>query len=192
MAHGLLLAAGAGRRMGLPKALVTAPDGVPWLLTSVRALAEGGCDAVTVVLGASAEEAAALLADSPVEVIVAADWENGMGASLAAGLRHLGALDQRPDAALVHLVDLPDVGPAVIRRVLGAGEQLPSAASTEVLRRAAYRAVPGHPVLLGRAHWAGILDSATGDQGARSYLASHDVALVECGNLATGDDVDHA
>ena len=31
---------------------------------------------------------------------------------------------------------------------------------------------------------------ASGDAGARDYLAGHDAALVECGDLATGADVD--
>ena len=63
--HGLLLAAGAGSRMGMPKALVRADDGEPWLVRGVRTLVEGGCAQVTVVLGASAEEALPLLEGAP-------------------------------------------------------------------------------------------------------------------------------
>ena len=58
------------------------------------------------------------------------------------------------------------------------------------LLRAAYDGVPGHPVLIGRDHWAGVVEGATGDRGARDYLAAHDTVLVECGDLATGADVD--
>ena len=58
------------------------------------------------------------------------------------------------------------------------------------LARAAYDGVPGHPVLLGRDHWAGVNAAATGDRGARDYLATADVVLVECGDLASGRDVD--
>ena len=32
--------------------------------------------------------------------------------------------------------------------------------------------------------------AAAGDRGARDYLAAHEVVLVECGDLATGADVD--
>ncbi|NUT35078.1 MAG: nucleotidyltransferase family protein, partial [Hamadaea sp.] len=48
------------------------------------------------------------------------------------------------------------------------------------------------PVLLGRKHWAGVRASATGDRGAREYLKAHaaEVALVECGDIADGRDVD--
>ena len=35
-----------------------------------------------------------------------------------------------------------------------------------------------------------IAERRSGDPGARDYLATHDAALVECGDLATGPDVD--
>lgn len=179
--HGLLLAAGAGRRMGTPKALVRDDDGTAWLARSVAALLDGGCPAVTVVLGAAADEARALVPTGPVEAVVADDWAEGMGASLRTGL---AALPAGPDVVVVSLVDLPDVDARVVRRVVAAGDH-PGA-----LARAAYDGVPGHPVLLGRDHWAGVAASATGDAGARDYLRPREVALVECGDLATGRDVD--
>jgi CTP:molybdopterin cytidylyltransferase MocA len=173
---GLLLAAGAGRRMGRPKALVDT-----WLVDAVTGLREGGCARVTVVLGAAADEARPLLEGYDVEVVLAEDWAEGMGASLRAGLR---SLTDEPTAALVTLVDLPDVGADVVRRLLD------RPVSAETLARATYDGTPGHPVLIGRDHWAGVIESAAGDQGARSYLGGHEVALVECGDLASGRDVD--
>jgi CTP:molybdopterin cytidylyltransferase MocA len=180
--HGLLLAAGAGRRMGTPKALVRDADGTSWLVRSVASLRGGGCDRVLVVLGASADEARPVLAGQDVEVVVADGWDEGMGASLRTGLAALGSGDE--EAALVTLVDLTDVGPDVVRRLL----DRPTTAAT--LARASYDGTPGHPVLIGRDHWAGVIASATGDQGARAYLGHHEVDLVECGDLATGSDVD--
>jgi nicotine blue oxidoreductase len=174
-AQGLLLAAGAGRRMGMPKALVG-----DWLARSVAVLHDGGCSGVTVVLGASAAAARGLVPDG-VEVVVAEEWSAGMGASLRAGLAALGP---DVDAALVLLVDLPDLSAAVVARVLAGG------GGASALRRASYDGRPGHPVLIGRDHWAGVADSAHGDKGARDYLAAHEHELVECGDLATGEDVD--
>lgn len=189
MLQGILLAAGAGRRMGRPKALVVDGDGESWLVRSVRVLRDGGCATVTVVLGAAADEAAALvtgLVSGPdVSVVVADDWAEGMGASLRAGLAAVAAVaDPDAEVALVSLVDLPDVGTRVVARVAAA------ATGPTTLARAAYDGVPGHPVLIGRDHWAGVRDTATGDRGARDYLADHDVLLVECGDLATGRDQD--
>ncbi|MEQ6900212.1 NTP transferase domain-containing protein [Nocardioides sp. YIM 152588] len=192
--QGLLLAAGAGARMGTPKALIRDGDGRPWLWRAIGALRHGGCDRVTVVIGAAAEEAEAVLAPehggpAEVDIVHAADWAAGMSASLSAGLRALLARPPGPSApaaAMVLLVDLPDVGPDVVRRVLAAT----GGGGAATLARASYGGVPGHPVLLGRDHWAPVLATVTGDSGAREYLAAHEVQLVECGDLATGQDVD--
>lgn len=175
MIHGLVLAAGAGSRMGMPKALVD-----DWLVRAVRVLTEGGCERVTAVLGARADDAVALLPPGTAYV-VAADWADGMSASLRTGLAV--AVDPSADAVLVTLVDLPDLVPAVVARVA-------THAAPGALARAAYDGRPGHPVLLGRDHWSGVLGEAAGDAGAKGYLAGRDVVLVECGDLATGHDVD--
>lgn len=189
MVAGLLLAGGAGRRMGTPKALVRL-HGEPLAVRAVKALQAGGCGPVTVVVGARADDVTDVLRNaglgtsgSDVGVVVAEDWDEGMGASLRRGL---GALAHLPGtgAALVHLVDLPGIGPEAIARVA-------DGARHSSLRRAAYDGVPGHPVLIGRDHWSGVSGSSTGDAGARGYLADRsDVELVECGDVAVPDDVD--
>jgi CTP:molybdopterin cytidylyltransferase MocA len=168
--------------MGTAKALLYDDQGRSFLGRAVEALREGGCDSVCVVLGAEADEARALL-DGDVPVVVAVDWAEGMGASLRAGLA--AAVDSDATCALVSLVDLPDVGAAVVRRVVDRG-----GATEATLARAVYGGVPGHPVLIGRDHWAGVVGSARGDRGARDYLGEHPPVLVECGDLATGRDVD--
>jgi CTP:molybdopterin cytidylyltransferase MocA len=148
----------------------------------VEVLGEGGCDGVTVVLGAGADEAVRLLDGLGVDVVVAHDWDEGMSASLRSGLESLRGSDV--ETAVVSLVDLPDLTAAVVRRVLSERE------GDEALARASYRGRPGHPVVIGRAHWQAVAESAHGDAGARDYLAAHGAALVECGDLASGVDVD--
>ena len=181
---GLLLAAGAGRRMGSPKALLRDEAGVPFVVRALDVLRNDGCDEVSLVLGASADEVAELLTDTRVNVVHAEGWDEGMSASLRAGLSE--ALSGEAACALVSLVDLPDVDERVVRRMLGARPPDPASA----LARATYGGGPGHPVLIGRDHWADVIASATGDRGARDYLAGNPPVLVECGDLATGRDVD--
>ena len=186
---GLLLAAGAGRRMGTPKALLRDHTGTPFAERTIGVLLDGGCDSVLMVTGASADEAAGILVetgwadDAAVATVLADDWDEGMGASLRTGLS--AAAETDASCVLVSLVDLPDVGATVVRRLL---DRLPC--EPQVLGRASYDGVPGHPVLIGRDHWAGVLDAARGDRGARDYLETHRPVLVECGDLATGRDVD--
>ncbi|HET6501369.1 MAG TPA: nucleotidyltransferase family protein [Amycolatopsis sp.] len=181
---GLLLAAGAGRRFGRPKALVEL-DGEPLLLRALRVLTEGGCDPVRVVLGAQAEDARALLPD-PSIAVYAPDWSTGMGASLRAGLLALAddAEAAEAPAVLVHLVDLPRIDARVISRMR-------ALAAPDAVARASYDGTPGHPVLFGRRWWAEIGRGARGDRGARDWLAARpDVRLVDCSDLGSGADVD--
>ncbi len=168
--------------MGGPKALLRDADGVSWLVQSIDALRGGGCEAVSVVLGAGADEARLMVPES-TEVVLAEDWEDGMGASLRAGLLALAPRTE-VEGVLVGLVDLPDVGAAVVARVLS------REVTSDTLRRATYAGSVGHPVVIGRSHWAGVIDTAVGDRGARDYLATHPAELVECGDLASGHDVD--
>jgi len=184
--EGLLLAAGAGRRMGMPKALVSDDSG-SWLQRGVATLRDGGCSRVTVVLGAEAERARALMDGLDVSVVVAEDWAQGMGASLRAGLRSLGG--SADSGVVVSLVDLPDLVPEVVDRLIVAADASGTHGSAALVR-ASYDGRPGHPVLLGRDHWAGVIETAVGDRGARAYLGAREVILVECADLASGRDVD--
>lgn len=177
---GLVLAAGAGRRFGGPKALARTPAGTPWIALAVRALREGGCRDVTVVLGAEAS-AATELVPAGVTIVHAQDWASGVAASLRAGL---AAVASGPSLSVVVLpVDTPEVSSAAVARLVRrAGE--------EALAQATYGGAPGHPVLIGRAHWGAVAPSVQGDLGARPYLIAQDAQLVECGDLWSGVDHD--
>ncbi|MGX9790249.1 nucleotidyltransferase family protein [Mycobacterium sp. MMS18-G62] len=172
-AAGVLLAAGAGRRYGMPKVLA---DQGRWLKAGVVALADGGCGDVVVVLGAAVVDV-----PPPARVVVAADWADGLSASLSAGLRAVDA-----DYAVLHTVDAPDVGADVVRRVLDAARCSPSG-----LARARYGDRPGHPVVIASRHWPQLLAGLGGDQGASPFLRGRtDVAVVDCADLASGADID--
>jgi CTP:molybdopterin cytidylyltransferase MocA len=188
---GVLLAAGAGRRAGGPKALRVDRDGTFWLLRSIAALLDGGCNAVIVVLGCEAARArnliarSTLAADPILTVTDAKNWQLGVASSLQTGL--LAAQLKSWRAVLVHLVDVPDVTDAVVSRVI---RQAPP--GTAGLARAAYGGRPGHPVCIGRDHLEAIMIGLTGDSGAKGYLAQHDVLNVECSDLASGQDHDES
>ncbi len=171
---GVLLAAGAGTRYGMPKVLAEEGD---WLKRAVSALDDGGCDDVIVVLGAALVEVPA-----PARATVAARWADGMSASVREGLQAVGSAEW----IVLHTVDTPDVGAAVVSRVLGAAR-----AADSGLARACYGGRPGHPVVVARMHLGALTATLRGDQGARAFLGGrNDVVAVECGDLATGLDID--
>ncbi|WP_233604329.1 NTP transferase domain-containing protein [Micromonospora sp. HM5-17] len=178
---GLVLAAGAGRRYGRPKALVRLDDGRLLVERAVEAARDGGCDPVVVILGAAAATVRARADLGAAVPLENPDWPTGMGSSLRAGLAALAETDAV--AALVLLVDMPGVTADAVGRLV-------DLAAPEVLATAGYGPRRGHPVLLGRDHWPGVAASATGDVGARGYLRRHAALLrvVRCDDVA--DDVD--
>lgn len=147
-------------------------------------LRDGGCAPVLVVLGAAADEVIRRADLDGAQVVDNADWASGMASSLRAGLAALA--DTSAVAAVVLPVDVPGVPAAAVGRVLAAAAAGPAAA----LVAATYAGRQGHPVLLGRAHWAGVMATARGDAGARDYLRAHDVEAVPCDDIGVGTDVD--
>lgn len=170
---GILLAAGAGTRFGMPKVLAAHGE---WLASAVAALHWGGCADVVVVLGAAIVDVPA-----PARIVIAPDWSDGLSASLRVGLSAVNA-----GFAVLHTVDTPDVSAGVVSRVLAAAQS-----STSGLARAVYGQAPGHPVVVANRHWPELLRGLHGDQGARTFLSTRsDVVEVDCADLATGRDID--
>ena len=175
---GLLLAAGAGRRFGSPKALVPL-GGKLFVESAAELLTAAGCDPVVVVLGAQADVVRAKASLDGVTVVDNPDWDTGMGSSLRTGLHAIGIAD----AVVVLPVDTPGVTVAALHRLMNLAEP-------NTLARAVYHGEIGHPVLIGSDHFAGVMASAAGDQGARDYLEANTVRHVECADVADGADID--
>ncbi|TDD74583.1 nucleotidyltransferase family protein [Actinomadura rubrisoli] len=173
---GLLLAAGEGRRLGGPKALLEL-DGERLVDRGVHLLREAGCSPVIVVIGAAQVEViGAVVVPNP-------GWRDGMGSSLRAGL---AALPPACPAVVVALVDQPRVSPAAVRRLIAAYE-----AGAEIAV-ATYAGEPRNPVLLRARHFAAAAEAAVGDTGARGFLRAHPDLLtgVPCDDVAAPDDID--
>ena len=170
-AAGVVLAGGAGRRFGQPKAEVHY-EGERLVDRAVRLLHTGGCTRVVVVSGAVP------LRVADAEVVHNPEWATGMGSSLVTALRAV-----REPAAVVVPVDMPWLGPESVNRLLSCG-------STPAM--ASYGGRPGHPVLLGADSFAEVAATAVGDIGARNFLSAHRarVRYVPCDGTGFPDDVD--
>ena len=186
---GVLLAAGEGSRFGQPKALVRL-NGQTLAERGVGLLRAGGADPILVVTGAVPLQLdGTLTVDNP-------RWRTGMGSSLRAALQALTGGARGPDtgpeigtaigAVVVALADQPLVGAEAVARLIAAYR---GGASVAV---AAYDGQPRNPVLLAREHRPEVIATATGDQGARTFLRTRPelVTLVECGDTGRPDDID--
>jgi CTP:molybdopterin cytidylyltransferase MocA len=181
---GLVLAAGAGRRFGGPKALVEV-GGERLVDRAVRVLRQADCDPVLAVLGAAAADVVAGARLDGAVVVVNDAWPEGMGSSLRCGLTV--ATDLGCDAVVVLLVDQPLISADVVRRLAARWRDGTPAAVV-----ATYDGQPRNPVLLAAPVWREVAAMATGDVGARAWLRAHpaEVVPVACDDLGTPADVD--
>ncbi len=168
----IVLAAGRSRRMAPRNKLLIASAGGRAMVTRVVDQALGsGARPVLVVLGHQAAEVEQALAGRPVRLVHAADYGDGLSASLRAGL---AALPGDVDAALVCLGDMPLVTARMLDRLLAAYD--PDEGRTIVLPT--FRGKQGNPMLWGR-RWFADIAAVTGDVGARSLLAARAEHAVE-------------
>ena len=182
----LILAAGEGSRLGQPKALVTVNDEL-LVDRAVRVAHDAGCDPVMVILGASAHRVVQTAALDRAIVLVNEGWAEGIGASLRCGLTALA--DKQAPAAVVLLVDQPEIGAETVRRVADTWCDTEASAVA-----ASYGGQMRNPVVLDAAIWAEVADLARGDTGARAWLRAHAdrVTVVACDDLGSDADIDTA
>ncbi len=167
----VLLAAGAGRRMGhLPKSLLRR-DGETLLARQVRLLAHAGAAHIAVVLGHHADclmpELQRLDAGAArLSWAVNPDPDAGPGSSLRCGLALLPA-----DATtlLVALADQPLLEPADVQAVIRAWCERASGIELVV---PTHDGQPGHPIAFGPQLRAAVMAMA-GGHGVREWRRAH-------------------
>jgi molybdenum cofactor cytidylyltransferase len=136
----VLLAAGAGSRLGgRPKALLEL-GGVPLVVRQLIALSGAGVDEVAVVLGHHADAVEAAVAPFPITLVRNPAPDDGQASSVRAGL---AALSPRVDAVLVAPVDQPLIDAQDISALIGAFKKRGDAAM--VVPRVGD--APGNPVI---------------------------------------------
>ncbi len=179
---GIVIAAGGGRRVGGPEALLLRGD-TTLVDQAVETVMEAGCGPVVVVLGAAANLVRTTASLDGAKVLVNKAWGTGLGSSLRMGLEALG--EDAAEAAVVMPVDMPGVTVDAVRRVAA----LPY---PDALVCATYGGLRNYPMLFGRRHWAGISTLAKADVGARPYLLAHkdEIVDISCDAVADGARVD--
>lgn len=168
----LVLAAGKASRFGAPKQLLEI-DGVTLLDRACGTALRAGCEPVLRVIGAHAEEILARDCPAKVWTFHHAGWEEGMGSSLASGLKHLLDLAPDLDAVLVLLSDQPAVGVDLLEAMF---EGLREPASSIVI--CDHGAATGPPALFAAEHFEQLLELG-GDQGAKAIASRNPEAVAK-------------
>lgn len=166
----VILAAGASTRLGQPKQLIRI--GAETLLHRTARLAlEAGCTPVFVVLGFEAAKMRLELSGLPVEVVVNAAWQEGMGSSLCHGVEAVRKLTPLPNAALVLVCDQPRLTAEHLRELLAFHKVSPTGRETGITA-SVYAHTAGVPAIF-PARFFSTLAAIQGDRGARDVLRAH-------------------
>ena len=162
---GILLAAGSASRFGGAKLQAALPDGTTVGVAALRNLL-AAVDSVIAVVRPGDDMLANAMRSAGAYVTVCPTAGDGMGASLAWGVR------AAPMAVgwLVALADMPWIRPETIGRV---ADGLRGGAA---LVAPQYRGARGHPVGIAARFYAE-LAALSADEGARRLIASHGASL---------------
>jgi len=163
---GILLAAGFSTRFGTNKLLAPLPGGAERAGTPVAVAAAVNLVHVLpeswAVVRPRAQKVAKLLREAGCRTVICRNAAQGMGASLAAGVRAAGDAD----GWVVALADMPFIRAQTVERIaMALREGAPIAAP-------ACGGVRGHPVGFARRYRDQLLASS-GDEGARQILKTH-------------------
>lgn len=160
----LVLAAGGATRFGRPKQLLQI-DGENLVQRACRVAREAGCSPVVLVLGAHADVIRSDGLPDEVDVLVNDSWQDGMGTSIATGVRALSPDDS--DALIIMLADQPGIGVASLQSLIAkAGEP-----NVSIVLSHSGEAM-GPPALFTKRHFA-TLAVLEGDQGGRGIAKDH-------------------
>jgi molybdenum cofactor cytidylyltransferase len=159
---GIVLGAGASKRLGRPKQ--TLPFGDTTLLGHVlRDVEDSSLERVLLVVGGAAADALASVTPTRGEVVRNDDYPSGCASSLLAGLDSAGDVE----AVMLVLGDMPGVDPSVIDLVASAWEERrPWAAVTS------YRGELGHPFVFSAAAFPALRE-VHGDKAVWKLIERH-------------------
>ncbi|WP_319502345.1 nucleotidyltransferase family protein [uncultured Draconibacterium sp.] len=173
----VLLAAGASSRMGQPKPLL------PWaeqtlIEHQVNTLTATG-QSVVVVLGNQAENISPILNGLPVKFIINENWEQGMGTSIAKGVKLVEQQFPACNGVLITLIDQPLITTDHLTTLLGNFE----AGKQQIIVSQAKSGWQGVPVIFDRFYF-NELAKLSGKQGAKAVFRNfmHQVKTIRCGD----------
>jgi molybdenum cofactor cytidylyltransferase len=175
----IVLAAGKSSRMGRPKGTLPLDGGDTFVTRIVRTFAAAAIEDVVIVIGHDADAIVEAFSrtDLSATFVENPDYEQGQLSSLLAGLRVV----DRPGvvATLVTLVDVPLVGVATVRAVVGR-----YLATHAPIVRPVRGGDHGHPVLIDRSLFDP-LRHADPRRGAKEVVRAHASSI---GDVEVDDD----
>ncbi|MCW1884994.1 nucleotidyltransferase family protein [Luteolibacter flavescens] len=165
----VILAAGKASRFGAPKQLLEI-DGETLIDRACRIALEAGFDPVLRVLGGHAPLILERSCPGHVLTLVHERWEEGMGGSLAVGVRELLGKEPELDAILVMLADQPMVTVDLL-------DSMRDRLAETGIVLCDHGEATGPPALFGKQCFPELM-ALEGDRGAKAVAGRHPVVTV--------------
>ena len=162
----VILAAGEARRFGRPKQLALF-QGTTLIRRCVQTALGSRCRPVIVVTGNQSDAMKLEIAEFPVSVIVNEHWQDGMGTSIAAGVKSLAQSDPKPEAVCLLLCDQPMIASDTIDKLLDC-----FTAGGKLIVAASYCGTVGTPAVFAARLFDELIDLC-GSQGGKSVIQRH-------------------
>ena len=165
----LLLAAGESKRMGRQKLLL--PFGTSTIIEqTIDNLLNSRADEIIVVVGYRAQELVTKIGRKPLKIAVNPHYQQGMSASIIAGLN---LIDNNAKAVMIALADQPGISSKIIDKLIEEFRQDNKGIAIPV-----YQGNRGHPVIFSIKYKSALL-KLTGDVGGRGIIEKHRDDILE-------------
>ena len=174
----LLLAAGSSTRMKQPKQLLS--WGNKTLIEHQITTLLKTDQEVIVVLGAYADKILPIIKELPITIFINNNWTNGMGNSIAFGIKMISEIFFNVDGVLISLVDQPLINTKHLKRMLNSFQ--PS--KKQIIMSRSSIGWDGVPVLFD-SYYFKILQTLKGEQGAKRIFNKeiNKIKYIDAGDL---------
>ena len=183
---GIILAAGASRRMGSVNKLLASIAGKPLVRHAVESFVATSSSPIIVVVGYESDKVAAALEGLPVQLVFNPEHATGQGSSVGVGVE---ARDNNVTDAMIGLGDMPLLPPTLLDSLIHThiGHEGHECNITIPV----FEGQRGNPVLWGKTFFPELIALA-GDRGGRQLLNDHKAAqhLITCDHSSVLRDVD--
>ena len=163
---GIILAAGASRRMGQPKQSLPY-RGHTLLSYVIQCVLASSCSPVLVVVGANADEVEPVIEKTPVNIVKNPEWNQGMSSSIRYGVQYIREHCLNVDGMIFFTCDQPCVSIGLIEQLIHRYTE-----SNKTIIASHYGGKIGIPVLFSHEFCTDLIQ-LKGDVGAKSVIQKY-------------------
>jgi molybdenum cofactor cytidylyltransferase len=179
----MIMAAGASRRLGQPKQFIKYKEDT-LIRRIVKESIKSKIGNITVVTGYHHEEIKNEIIDLNVNIFYNEEWEEGLGASIRNGLKHILNKHSDTNAILLTMVDQPFVDATHLKKLVNAYDP-----SRPMIIASAYTGTFGVPVLVDSFYFD-MLKELQGDEGGKKIFVNYLKNIVEIPFIEGAIDID--